>query len=453
MSLRRVDHLRSYHQAVAQDAVSEEELELAQRLYAEWDGGHGTSKSQIEIREWGDATSHGRRFDRLIRRALGVSTSKPSKQSNRIELLESQLLRSGVVPAGSRLSDEQAQLMHARHAALSALRVWNDPVATFKTGTFALLFVAAWNSIALAIAIRDGWEWREMSGDGPLLIGSSEKALPTEELVGKAFPGADYRGLRENVLDWLNLRNSVAHRHLPALDVLVIPQAQAGLLNFETALNEHFGQEYSLADQLAVPLQLSGFRDPGVLASSKLLQASLPVDVQVLLGRATKEDADLLADPTYALRIAFIPTVPASGRSPDAVAHFVRPGEVPEELSDVIDDFVVVPKVARTPRPNLGAKQVVAAVQARLPFVFRVNHHTAASRALKVRPDSNAPDPAKTDAAFCEYVPAAKLHLYNQAWVDRLIRELSDPDRFEALTGFSPVALPEENADDDTTAT
>lgn len=453
MALRRVGSLRSYDLAVAEETVSEEELEVAQRLYAEWDGGHGTSKSQIEIREWGDATSHGRRFDRLIRRVLGVSTSKPSKQSDRIELLETQLLRSGVVPAGSRLNDEQAQLMHARHAALSALRVWNDPLATFKTGTFALLFVAAWNSLALAIALRDGWEWREMAGDGPVVIGADEKALPTEKLVGKAFPGGEHKGLRENVLDWLNLRNSVAHRHLPALDVLVIPQAQAGLLNFEEALNEHFGEDYSLADQLAVPLQLSGFRDPGVIASSKLLQASLPVDVQVLLSRATKEDPELLADPTYALRIAFIPTVPASGRSPDAVAHFVRPGEVPEELSEVIEDLVVVPKVARTARPNLGAKQVVAAVQAHLPFAFRVNHHTAASRALKVRPDSNAPDPAKTDPAFCEYVPAAKLHLYNQAWVDRLIGELSDPDRFEELTGFPPVVLPEEAPDDGTTAT
>lgn len=427
---------------MAEEIETEEELELAQRLYAEWDGGHGTSKSQIEIREWGDATSHGRRFDRLIRRVLGVSTSKPSKQSDRIEQLELQLIRSGFVPAGSRPTEIQAQLMHARHAALSALRVWNDPLATFKTGTFSLLFVAAWNSLALAIAIQDGWEWREMVDGSPATIGGSERALPTEALVRKAFPGGEHIGLRENVLDWLNLRNSVAHRHLPALDVLIIPQAQAGLLNFENQMNGNFGEAYSLSDQLAVPLQLSGFRDPGVLASSKLLQASLPVDVQALLSRATKEDPELLADPTYALRVAFIPTVPASGRSPDAVAHFLRPGEVPEELSHAIEDLVVVPKVARTARPNLGAKQVVAAVQAQLPFVFKVNHHAAASRALRVRPESNAPDPARTDPAFCEYVPAAKLHLYNKAWVDRLIRELSDADRFEEVTGFAPVAVP-----------
>lgn len=425
---------------MADESVGDEEIELAQRLFAEWDGGHGTAKSQIEIREWNDATSHGRRFDRLVRRALGVSTSKPSKQTGRIEQLEGQLQRAGLVPDGTRLTDIQAQLMHARHAALSALRVWNDPLATFKTGTFSLLFVAAWNSLALACAMKDGREWREMNGRKPVLIDGHAKALPTDALIGAAFAADQHRGLRENVQDWLNLRNCVAHRHLPALDVLVIPQAQAGLLNFETALTDQFGADQALADQLAVPLQLSGFRDPGVLASAKLLQASLPVDVQAVLSRATREDPELLADPTYALRVAFIPTVPASGRSPDAVAHFVRPGEVPEELAEAIQDLVVLPKVARTPRPNLGAKQVVNAVAAAIPWEFKVHHHVAVTRALKVRPESNGPDPARTDPTYCEYVPAAKLHLYNQAWVERLIRELVDKKQFKKLTGRAPIA-------------
>ena len=427
---------------MADEPVNDDEIELAQRLFAEWDGGHGTAKSQIEIREWGDATSHGRRFDRFIRRTLGVSASKPSKQTGRIEQLEAQLQRAGLVPDGTRLTDVQAQLMHARHAALSALRVWNDPLATFKTGTFSLLFVAAWNSLALACAMKDGWDWREMNGKKPVLIDGQAKALPTDVLIMRAFTGETHRGLRENVLDWLNLRNCVAHRHLPALDVLVIPQAQAGLLNFETELTGRFGAGQALADQLAVPLQLSGFRDPGVLASAKLLQASLPVDVQSVLSRASREDPELLADPTYALRVAFIPTVPASGRNPDSVAHFVKPGEVPEELSDVIEDLVVLPKVARTPRPNLGAKQVVNAVAAAIPWEFKVHHHVAVTRRLKVRPDSTGPDPAKTDPQYCEYVPAAKLHLYNQAWVDRLIVELTDGEQFKKLTGIAAVARP-----------
>jgi hypothetical protein len=43
---------------------------------------------------------------------------------------------------------------------MAALRIWNDPTARFRTGGFALLFVAAWNSLAIAALQRqrDGGE-------------------------------------------------------------------------------------------------------------------------------------------------------------------------------------------------------------------------------------------------------------------------------------------------------
>ena len=67
----------------ADDAHSAEDIELARRLLAEWDTGRGTSKSKIEIRVWGDATAHGRRFDRFVRRTLGESTTRPVFRTSR----------------------------------------------------------------------------------------------------------------------------------------------------------------------------------------------------------------------------------------------------------------------------------------------------------------------------------------------------------------------------------
>lgn len=60
------------------DVEPEDDVELANRLLAEWDEGRGTSKSDIERREWGDGGAHGRRFDRFIRQTLGVATTKRS---------------------------------------------------------------------------------------------------------------------------------------------------------------------------------------------------------------------------------------------------------------------------------------------------------------------------------------------------------------------------------------
>lgn len=228
-------------------------------------------------------------------------------------------------------------------------------------------------------------------------------------------------------------------RHLPALDAIVIPYAQAGLLNFEEQLGSEFGAEYLLGESLSVPLQLAGFRDPGVLASLRRLQASLPLDVQGFLADAASASPELLSDPSYILRVAFVPAVPASGRSPDAIAYFVRPDEVPDELAEALERYVLLPKVARPARPNLGAKQVVAQVQSRIPFRFTVNMHATATRRLKVRPEAKAADQGTTDPRFCEYVPAVKLHLYNQAWVDRLVEQLSTPEGFLEAIGTEPL--------------
>lgn len=425
----------------SEEAVAAADVELARELLAEWDQGNGTSKSQIEIRVWGDATSHGRRFDRFIRRTLGETTSRPSRQTDRIAELEAQVRTLGRSPAGSHVEEWEAALQHARSACLAGLRIWNDPSGTFRTGGFALHFVTAWNSLAIAVLHHSGREWRQLdTADQPELTPEGvEKARQTLDLVVDAFPGDEHRGLRENVRDWVGLRNSVAHRHLPALDMAVIPWAQAGLLNFEAALEQEFGSAWSLSDQLSVPLQLAGFRNPDVVASLRQLQASLPLDVQAILSRVTDATPELLADPSYQLRVAFLPAVPTSGRRPDAVAYFVRPSEVPDELAESLQRFVVLPKVVRPPRPNLGAKAVAAAVQDRIPYKFNFTRVNVVARALGVRPPAGATDPAATDPRYCEWVSAVKIYLYNQDWIDRLVGELSDPDRYQELLGCPAV--------------
>lgn len=423
------------------DDPSEDDAELAQGLLAEWDEGRGTSKSEIERRVWNDGGAHGRRFDRFIRQNLGVSTTHPSKQTDRIGVLEGQLRRLGVAPDGVVLDDWESQLQHGRNAAISALRTWNDPTATFRTQNFALLFVTAWNSVALALLLRDGGEWRTLTEDGaPVLIDGREKAKEPGELVAAALPGSRYEGLRRNVGFWIGLRNRVAHRDLPALDAVVIPQSQAGLLNLEAVIAEHFGNDYLLAERLSVPLQLSGFRDPGVLASVKKLQASLPLDVQTYLTGQAETNEQLTNDPTYMLRVTFLPVVPTSGRGPDVVAYFVKPGEVSEELGQALKEYTVLPKIVTPPRPNLIATQVVNAVSDQIPYRFTVTMHTAAARNLKVRPERGAADETVTDPRYCEWVGSVKRHLYNQAWVERLVRELSTPEGFQAATGVDAEA-------------
>lgn len=418
----------------------ETDVEKATRLLAEWDEGRGTSKSEIERREWGDGGAHGRRFDRFIRQTLGVATTKRSRQTDRIADLEAQLRRAGIVPEGRELEEWEHQLDHGRQSMLAALQVWNDPLATFRTENFALLFVTAWNSIALAILQQQGQEWRDLDERGnPRVVDGRERALETNALVGLAFEGDRYLGLRQNVGFWIGLRNHVAHRHLQALDVATIPQAQAGLLNAEGVLEDRFGRDFVLGSALSVPLQLSGFRDPGVLFSVKKMQASLPLDLQRYLSDQASLNAELTEDPSYMLRVTFIPFVPSSGRNPDLIAHFVRPGEVTEDLAQALKEHTIMTKVVKAERPHLIATQVVEAVGDRIPYRFTIRMHTAAARNLKARPPADG-DQTATDARYCEYVTSVKRHLYSQAWVDRLVADLSTEEGFLNAVGVVPSA-------------
>ncbi len=421
---------------------SPEDVELARELLVKWDEGRGVSKSQLEIKTWNDATSHGRHFDRFISKTLGISTSRRSRQTNRIADLEDQVRGLGRHPVGAEPPEWEVQVQHARNACLEALRIWNDPIARFRTGSFAALFVAAWNSLAIAILQRDGQEWRDIDDEGqPVLVdGGVEKSRDTRDLLDEVFHGPTRLGLRQNVGLWIDLRNAVLHRSLPALDATVIPNAQAGLLNFEDAVTGVFGDVFSLGESLSVPLQLSGFRDPGVLASRKLLLGSLPLDVQGLLSRAEAGSDDLLSDPTFMLRVAFIPAVPSSGRSPDSVAYFMRPDEVPDELAESLDQYVIMAKPQRS-ACKYRAGHVVAEVTQRTGFKFHWTHHAAAARTLGAWPAEG--EPADTiDARLAEYNPAFKGWLYSLAWIDLLADRADSEEGFRELTGRSPMLAP-----------
>lgn len=415
----------------------DDEEALAEYLLEQWAQGEGTAKSKLEQQVWDDGSSHGRRFDRFVYTTLGITTSRPSKQSTHIEELQSQIRRLGSIPEGEEPEDWQRHVQHAREACLSALKVWNDPAGTFRTGAFSLLLVTTWNALAIAKLDKAGEQWwkDEPGADGEVL------SLETRTLLTRAFDGEEYDGLRRNVRFWLKLRNAVAHRHLPALDISVIPWAQAGLLNVEEVLVDEFGPDFGIAASLSVPLQLSGFRDPGVLSSLRRLQAALPLDVQAILSQANSVDDAVLQDTRYMLRVAFVPAVPPSGRNPDAVAYFVKPGEVPDELDDVLDRYVVLPKPMVGSRPNKSTSEVMNEVKRRTGFKFHSQLHAAAARSLGAWP-ANGEATATQDIRYAEYIVAHKRWVYSQAWIDHLVSELSDPGKFEEITGKPATPVP-----------
>lgn len=430
--------------------AAEEHVPIAAEMYGRW--GRGESKSSLEAEYWGSSSAHGKKFTAYVKKWLDFDTETKSPQSKqisllraRVEELESQLRDPERQSAADRDSaGERPILANARESALAALRIYNDPVAGYRTEAFILLMVTAWNSLLQAILERAGVDYYERdSNGGQVLIDGQPKVLGTPQLIGKALADDENRAVRENLGFFMKLRNQVAHRHLPELDTEICGEAQALLLNFEERLLAEFGEQATLGDQLTVPLQLSGFRSDGPLSSLRRAQARLPVDVSEFLSahRANIDD-DVLASPDYCLQIFFIPVAANRERSADAVVRFVRPEEVTPELASGLQSLSVVPKPRITPVASadlLRVGEVVDFVAERLPWRFTQHAHTKCWKHFGVRPPARSPDQTATDDRYCRWDRLFRGYGYTSAWAKKLLRHLSDSDTYEEILGKPPA--------------
>ncbi len=419
--------------------IDEEHVQLAKEMLERWR--QGESKSRLETEYWGKGTAHGKAFTGYVRRWLEVETEQPSSQSKRIAELEALLRVHGISPTGrDDLPEECRLLAKSRESALAAVRVYNDPDAGFRTHTFVVLMVIAWNSLFLAILERANVDYYEPDKNGTR---NSGKVRGTRDLAKLALDGDEYGAVQQNLDFFLRLRNKISHYYVPALDAAVVGEAQAMLLNFENLLAAEFGEEAALGARLMVPLQLSGFRNEGSLRSLRQAQSQLPLEVSSFLTRHRQAvDKDVLASPEYCLRIFFIPVTANRERSADAVVNFIRPDQVTPELEKELSNIGVVTKRRITPVVSadlLNPTEVVTRVAERLPYQFTMHAHIMCWRHYEVRPPSDSLEPEVTDDRYCRWDRLAKGYGYTNAWVNKLVRDLSDKDNYRSVVGTAPI--------------
>ncbi len=159
------------------------------------------SQSPLEVEYFDNPTSHGKFFTSFIRKWLGLETETRSAQSEHVERLEALLRVHGISPteAGD-LAEEYRLVAKARESALAALRVYNDPLAGFRTETFIVLMVIAWNALLQAIMERSGVDYYERDAAGRVIeVSGRGKVKDTSELIDLGLPGDGRRATRCNL--------------------------------------------------------------------------------------------------------------------------------------------------------------------------------------------------------------------------------------------------------------
>jgi uncharacterized protein DUF3644 len=336
-----------------------------------------------------------------------------------------------------------------RAAAVAAVDAYNRAGSRFRTAQFIVLIIIAWTSLLHAIFYKSGrrpWYRQKPTGTGRgiryVRLDGDPKHWELGECLKQHF-GDHNTPERKNLEFLIGLRNKIEHRHLPQLDTSLYGECQACLLNLESLLVEHFGVKYGLAEQLAVSLQFSSLQ-PGqkVKATKAAVKAAAKTVVEYIEKFRPGLPVETLNSTKYSFTVFLVPRVANRASAADAAVQFLRIDEAsPEELERLANLNVLI-REKHIPIANLHRykpSEVTAAVEAALQFEFNMAAHVRAWRYFSVRPPSGDAHPERTISEYCVYDGVHEDYVYTQAWIDKLVRELSDPAKHQEVVGHAPV--------------
>jgi len=333
-------------------------------------------------------------------------------------------------------------LEESKRLAVRAIDEYNS--SNGRYADFVNTMVRAWLYLLQAEFKRHGVDNRYRGKEGkPIVIDGEPKLWDTAESAKNRFTDpAD--PVRRNLELFIVLRNKIEHRYEHELKAVAGGRAHALVINFEKELCAQFGDEHSLADRLRFPLFVESITAPDKRAAVKASRA-LKAARAVIAKFDADLGSDILDDDRYDFRVRLVPMVGPKSDA-DAVFEFVKFDELTEEERQTMTQAgragKVVTKVKSVPVSASGQmlpKRVVAEVRKRVPFEFNVNLHTRLWKHFGVHPLRWAnPDGGVTVAEYCLPNEPTRQYVYTQAWVEKIVREIGTPEKFEAFFKVPP---------------
>ncbi|MGI8765293.1 MAG: DUF3644 domain-containing protein [Gemmatimonadaceae bacterium] len=338
----------------------------------------------------------------------------------------------------------------SRDEASLAVRLYNDPAEVRAFEGFVVHMHLAWLYLLHSEFTRDEVDYRYWRRDNPRLIEKVDGEPKRWELAKcvRERWSDDKDPVRANLEFFIGLRNKVEHRYAKqqqALAAVVSGQAQSLLLNYEEELVTQFGAASSLATRLRFPVFIGSFTSEGEKVLRRL-RGTLPATLRTFIADYNAGlDATVSDDPRYELRLRVFQELAPRG-DPDALSiQYSRYDDMTDEERQVVEDAgrkgLVVVRERQRDVVGKGLKkpgQVIAEVQAQIPFTFHQGHFKTAREVLKVRPPAGSATPERTLEQYCTYDDLNRNYGYKDAYVKRLVRECSTEMGFQRLLGTPP---------------
>lgn len=337
-------------------------------------------------------------------------------------------------------------LEKSRDSSMLAVEMYNKPAIKFKSGGYIVLMVIAWTSLFHAIFFmkkvkpyyrKNGTKNFEKK-DGDYCFWNLQRC------VKEYFKTDTENPIRKNIEFFIPLRNKIEHKSLPELDADLFAECQSFLLNYDSFLVKEFSEKYCIRESLSFSLQL--FPSNKNLSSAIKENKEAQKIKEFIDNYRSSLSTDILESGTYSFK-AFLVQV-SNHKSKDALPiQFYRYDTLSEEEKRNVNRVAAIVKIQERPVNHSGLmlpKEVVKKVQMGLgnPQLnkngkqtnkFKMDIHTRCWKKYQVRPNNNSATPANTKSEYCIYNSLSKNYGYTQKWVDFLIAEMRDEEKYTAL--------------------
>lgn len=334
-------------------------------------------------------------------------------------------------------------LQESRRQACLAIDFYNRPSEKRSYLDFVVHMHLAWQFLLHASFERDkiDYLYRDAKGRVQKTKDGDKKTWDLQRCVEETFAAGD--PARLNIEFFIGLRNKIEHRYQDSFILATGGRAHALVINYETELVARFGDGASLAHELRFPLFVQSLTPAG-MEEQKRLRKKLPRAAKAYMTKfEAKIDTAVKDSERYEYRVALTP-VKGPRTDADLAVTFVREDELtPAERAAMTSDGktgkVLVAEKQRDVlyKDELLPKQIIAEVDAQLPFKFHSGHFIQLWKKLGVRPKPGEPK-TKTDTRYCVYNPLYDNYVYRKPYVERIIQEVGTREKFKAVFGKEP---------------
>jgi hypothetical protein len=311
---------------------------------------------------------------------------------------------------------DNERLVRAREAMILAVELFNTPRIAFKAGVFSMLANVAWTYLL----------HEYYASKGIVIVNDEGFSLLLSQMIARQDCPLS-KGCKQNLAALKEIRDVVEHRTIGPFDLKWLPLFQSTCLNFEKALVELFGPRLTLGRDLGFSLQFAklGTEQIAILEGYDLPEHIAALDAS-LAAKLGDGDADNLE---YQFKVVYTLTNASKSK---AHFQFVQPDSAEgKEIQNVLIKYKPVDDIW-----PLKPGEVIKLVAAASGRNFTSDKHQRAWKMYKARPKTGAADPTATDKQYCVYHPPYKSYTYSQAWVDFLVGEIADDERWAELSSF-----------------